>query len=214
MHTIWKEWLKDETTAPYFLSIREFIRNEIMAGKVIYPDPKDFFNALKHDPTNIKVVILGQDPYHNPNEAHGLSFSVLNKKPPPSLMNIYKELETEGFVPKKDGNLTYWADQGILLLNTYLSVEKNTPKSHRKIGWEKFTDACITQLNQHLENVVYILWGNDALTKDHLIDHNKNLVLKSAHPSFFSAHRGFFGNNHFRLTNDYLKKIGKAEIVW
>jgi len=207
---------------PYFKSddwknLANFVRQEYLT-KTIYPHPKNIFNAFNSTPFNkVKVVIIGQDPYHNPGQAHGLCFSVPDGvTPPPSLKNIYKEIENDLRI-KKDftkGTLTNWSKQGIFLINAVLTVQKNQAGSHAKKGWEEFTDEVIKQLSSKKENLVFLLWGNYAKQKGLLIDHNKHLILESAHPSPFSAYNGFFDCKHFSQTNIYLKQNNLLEIQW
>jgi uracil-DNA glycosylase len=213
----WKEALKTEFTKPYFLQITTFLRGEKMAGKIIYPPGSLIFNAYNTTPLeNVKVVILGQDPYHGPGQAHGLCFSVANGvRPPPSLVNMFKELNTDIGMPlPSHGNLTKWAEQGVFLLNASLTVQAASPMSHAKIGWADFTDATIKKISDLKQHVVFLLWGKFAQEKQSLIDETKHLVLKAAHPSPLSAHNGFFGCKHFSKTNDYLVKNGVAPIDW
>ena len=212
----WKEVLKDEFEKDYFINLTNFIKKEYLSGKAIYPKPSNIFNAFNLCPLdNVKVVIIGQDPYHEPNQAHGLCFSVQKGvNYPPSLVNIYKEIENDlGYKSVTNGDLSYWAEQGILLLNSSLTVKAHYAGSHSGIGWEIFTDSVIKILS-YKEGIVYLLWGSFAQKKAEIIDINKNLVLKSVHPSPLSAHRGFFGNHHFSKTNQYLKSLGKKEIIW
>lgn len=212
----WKEVLKDEFEKDYFINLTNFIKKEYLSGKVIYPKHSNIFNAFNLCPLdNVKVVIIGQDPYHEPNQAHGLCFSVQKGvNYPPSLVNIYKEIENDlGYKSVTNGDLSYWAEQGILLLNSSLTVKAHYAGSHSGIGWEIFTDSVIKILS-YKEGIVYLLWGSFAQKKAEIIDINKNLVLKSVHPSPLSAHRGFFGNHHFSKTNQYLKSLGKKEIIW
>ena len=214
----WKELLQDEFKKDYMINLRTFLQKAKEEGLTIYPSNKLIFNAFNHTPFNkVKVVILGQDPYHGYNQAQGLSFSVQkNMKFPPSLQNIFKELqaEFEDFKYPSHGDLTQWADQGVLLLNATLSVEANKAGSHQNQGWETFTDKVISTISDHQTGVVFLLWGKFAQAKAELINVNKHHVLTSAHPSPFSAHTGFFGNDHFKKTNDILKKNGEAEIDW
>jgi uracil-DNA glycosylase len=213
----WKELLRQEFTKPYFLQIVGFLKMEKLAGKTIYPPGPLIFNAFNcTPPSNVKVVILGQDPYHGPGQAHGLSFSVPDGiNPPPSLVNIFKELGTDIGLPfPKHGNLTAWADRGVLLLNASLTVRANEPMSHAKIGWAEFTDTVITLISGHKQQLVFLLWGKFAQEKQALIDETKHLVLKAAHPSPFSADRGFLGCRHFSKTNEYLMKKGIDPIDW
>lgn len=212
----WKDALKDEFEKDYFINLTNFIKKEYLSGKAIYPKPSNIFNAFNLCPLdNVKVVIIGQDPYHEPNQAHGLCFSVQKGvNYPPSLVNIYKEIENDlGYKSVTNGDLSYWAEQGILLLNSSLTVKAHYAGSHSGIGWEIFTDSVIKILS-YKEGIVYLLWGSFAQKKAEIIDINKNLVLKSVHPSPLSAHRGFFGNHHFSKTNQYLKNLGKKEIIW
>lgn len=213
----WKEALIEEFSKPYFESLSGFIRAEIASGKTIYPAGNLIFNAFNTTPIQeVKVVILGQDPYHNPGQAMGLSFSVpREQRLPPSLRNIYKELNDSLGIPKANhGDLTKWAEQGVFLLNAMLTVERNKPGAHKKSGWQDFTDAAIKAISSQRSNVVFLLWGAFARKKKELIDGSKHLILESAHPSPFSADKGFFGNNHFKLANDYLAEQGLATIDW
>lgn len=213
----WKKVLKDEFTRDYFLQIATFIKTEKAAGKMIYPPGTLFFNAFEKTPFNkVKVVLLGQDPYHNPGQAHGLSFSVpAGVAKPPSLINIFKELQSDvGIAPGVSGNLENWAVQGILLLNASLTVRKNEPGSHSKIGWIEFTDAVIRKISELKTGVVFLLWGKFAQDKQVLIDETKHHVLKAAHPSPFSADKGFFGCKHFSKTNEFLMQEGMQPIDW
>ena len=214
----WKEVLKNEFTKPYFLEIATFLKIEKNAGKIIYPPGPLIFNAFNQTPFNkIRVVIIGQDPYHNPGQAHGLSFSVPNGiKPPPSLVNIYKEIQSDLGIPMPSsyGNLTDWAQQGVLLLNAMLTVRANEPASHSKIGWMNFTDTVISKISDEKKGIIFLLWGKFAQEKQLLIDETKHFVLKAAHPSPLSAHTGFFGCKHFSKTNDLLTKQGLTPINW
>ncbi|MEI9934212.1 MAG: uracil-DNA glycosylase [Ferruginibacter sp.] len=214
----WKKVLKDEFTKLYFLEIVTFLKTERALGKTIYPPGPLIFNAFNQTPFDkVKVVILGQDPYHGVGQAHGLSFSVPNGiKPPPSLINIYKEIQTDIGVamPANYGNLTKWAEQGVLLLNAVLTVRANEPASHSKIGWMNFTDAVIQKLSDEKKGIVFLLWGRFAQDKQVLIDETKHHVLKAAHPSPFSADKGFFGCKHFSKTNELLSKEGLSPIDW
>lgn len=212
----WKEVLKDEFKKGYFINLVGLIR-DAYTNKIVYPKSDEIFNAFKLCPfSQTKVVIIGQDPYHEPNQAHGLCFSVLEPTPiPPSLRNIYKEIEQDlGIEPKKSGDLTLWAKQGVLLINATLTVEAHKAGSHQKKGWEKFTDSVIHNLANEKQGIVFLLWGSYAQKKGEFIDQTKHLVLKSVHPSPLSAYRGFFGNNHFSQTNNYLVKQGKESINW
>lgn len=213
----WKEVLKDEFTKDYFLQIVTFIKTEKATGKIIYPPGALIFNAFDKTPFDkVKVVLLGQDPYHNPGQAHGLSFSVPpGIAKPPSLINIFKELQSDlGIAPSVDGNLEKWATQGVLLLNASLTVRRNEPGSHSKIGWIEFTDAVIKKISEEKKGVVFLLWGRFAQDKQALIDETKHHVLKAAHPSPFSADKGFFGCRHFSKTNEFLVKDGSQPIDW
>lgn len=213
----WKAKLLPEFAKPYMEQLKSFLREQSAAKKTIYPRGSEFFAALNHTPfEKVKVVILGQDPYHGPNQAHGLCFSV---KPgvdiPPSLKNIYKEMKTDlGIDQPAHGYLESWADQGVLLLNATLSVEAGRAGSHQNKGWEQFTDAVIDHLNREREGLVFVLWGSYAQKKGQFIDAEKHLVLKGPHPSPLSAHRGFFGCRHFSKINEYLKSRGQAPIDW
>lgn len=212
----WKEALREEFQKPYFYQLRDFLVAEKKAHPVYPPGPL-IFNAYRHTPLNkVKVVILGQDPYHGPGQAHGLCFSVPEGIPiPPSLVNIYKEIKCDlGMDVKGGGDLTKWADQGVLLLNATLTVRANQAGSHQKKGWETFTDATITLVSNRLEGVVFMLWGRYAQNKATLIDSNRHLVLKAAHPSPLSAYNGFFGCRHFSKANDYLVQTGREPIRW
>jgi uracil-DNA glycosylase len=213
----WKALLKDEFTKAYFLQIVTHLKMEKAAGRIIYPPGKLIFNAFEKTPLDhLKVVILGQDPYHGPGQAHGLSFSVADGvKPPPSLVNIFKEMHADLGLPiPTKGNLTHWAEQGVLLLNASLTVRANEPNSHSKIGWTDFTDSVIRHISAAKQHIVFILWGKFAQDKQVLIDETKHLVLKAAHPSPFSADKGFFGCRHFSKTNDYLVKNGIGPVDW
>lgn len=218
LHDEWKRALANEFQAPYMQALRAFIASEKQQGKIIYPSGQLFFNALNTTPlSNVKVVILGQDPYHGPNQAHGLSFSV--KKgvpPPPSLINIYKEIYQDLGIPlAKHGELTHWAEQGVLLLNSVLSVEAGLAASHQGQGWEAFTDAIIRVLNDECEHLVFMLWGAYAQRKGRFVDTHKHLVLKAVHPSPLAANRGgWFGNKHFSQANQYLEGHGLSAIDW
>jgi uracil-DNA glycosylase len=212
----WKEALKDEFDQPYFQGIVSFLKNEKAAGKVIYPPGGLIFNAFDTTPfEKVKVVVLGQDPYHNPGEAMGLCFSVpKGVRTPPSLVNIYKELQTDvGASIPSHGDLTAWAQQGVFLLNAMLTVEKNQAASHQKIGWQTFTDAVIRKLSQQREHLVFMLWGGFAKKKKELIDTSRHLVLEAAHPSPLAG-GAFFGCRHFSQANDYLAKHGYAPVDW
>lgn len=212
----WKKSLKDEFDKEYFVNLTNFVRLEYQT-KLIFPPAKLIFNAFEHTPFNrVKVVILGQDPYHNIGQAHGLAFSVNEGiQQPPSLVNIFKEIETDLNIPRPiSGNLIRWADQGVLLLNATLTVEAHKAGSHQKKGWEIFTDATIRKLSEERTDLVFLLWGAYAQKKEELIDNNKHLILKTVHPSPLSAHRGFFGCKHFSKTNEFLKSKNIDPILW
>ena len=212
----WNELLKDEFSKDYYLSLREFLKNEYTT-KIIYPDKYDIFNALHYTSyKDVKVVILGQDPYHGPNQAHGLSFSVSpGVKIPPSLLNIYKELNSDlGCYIPNNGYLKKWADQGVLLLNTSLTVRAGEANSHKNKGWEIFTDKIISLVNEKDDPVVFLLWGNNAISKKKLITNDKHLILSSVHPSPLSASRGFFGSKPFSKINQFLISVNKKPIDW
>ncbi|WP_404296849.1 uracil-DNA glycosylase [Halomonas sp.] len=213
----WQQWLGDEFEAPYMHALRDFLAAEKTARKVIYPHSSEWFRAFDLTPLNaVKVVILGQDPYHGPNQAHGLCFSVrAGVRVPPSLVNIYKELADDvGFQPVAHGNLESWAHQGVLLLNASLTVEQGNAGSHRGKGWETFTDRAIAAVSEHAEPSVFLLWGSHARQKKALIDSSRHLVLESPHPSPLSAHRGFFGNHHFSRANAFLVEHGRTPVDW
>lgn len=212
----WNNFLKEEFEKEYYKNLRNFLIQEYKT-KIIFPDKYDIFNALHLTSyKDTKVVILGQDPYHGENQAHGLSFSVKKGVPkPPSLTNIFKEISSDiGCYIPNNGNLEKWANQGVLLLNTVLTVIKGMPNSHKNKGWETFTDKIIKTLNEKESPVVFLLWGNNAKQKEALITNKNHLVLKSVHPSPFSANNGFFGNKHFSKTNEFLKSNGLGEIDW
>lgn len=212
----WKSQLVGEFKKEYFLKLTEFVKEEYAKNR-IYPPGSQIFNAFDHCPfDNVKVVIIGQDPYHGPNQAHGLCFSVNEGVPmPPSLLNIFKEIHDDlGKPMPSNGSLVRWADQGVLLLNATLTVKAGTPGSHQNKGWEEFTDAAISKVSELKEHIVFMLWGAYAQKKGSIIDRNKHLVLESPHPSPFSAHRGFLGNRHFSKANEYLEKKGKKPIEW
>ena len=216
MEPSWKERLKEEFDKPYFEELITFVREEYRTHTVYPPGPL-IFNAFAHCPFDrVKVVILGQDPYHEPGQAHGLCFSVQDGTPfPPSLVNIFKEIQNELETPiPVSGNLQRWADQGVLLLNATLTVRAHQAGSHQKRGWETFTDAVIRCLAEERSHIVYLLLGSFAQKKGEVIDASRNLVLKSAHPSPLSAYRGFFGNGHFSQANDYLMTTGQTPIEW
>lgn len=212
----WRDILEKEFEKDYFLKLVDFIKSDIKSHK-IYPPGKLIFNAFeKCSFEEVSVVILGQDPYHGPNQANGLCFSVNDGiKPPPSLINIFKEIKNDlGKEIPSSGNLERWANQGVLLLNATLTVRAHVAGSHQKKGWEQFTDAVIEKVSQLKENIVFVLWGAYAQKKGEVIDGTKHLILKSPHPSPFSADRGFFGNKHFSKTNEYLIQHGKKPIDW
>lgn len=214
----WLEVLHEEFGKDYMVQLRQFLKNEKDAGIKIYPKGTDIFNAFWKTPfSELKVVVLGQDPYHGENQAHGLSFSVQKGITiPPSLRNIYKELTTDipGFATPGHGNLTEWAEQGVMLLNASLTVRAGTPGSHQKKGWEEFTDQVIKTISDKKQGVIFILWGAFAQAKAELIDKTKHYIIKSPHPSPFSADRGFFGSRPFSKTNEILIKEGKTPINW
>jgi uracil-DNA glycosylase len=217
IETSWKEALKAEFDKPYFLQIATHLKTERATGITIYPAGSLIFNAFDKTPFDkVKVVLLGQDPYHGQGQAMGLSFSVPpGIHPPPSLVNIYKELNKDiGMPVPSTGDLTKWATQGVLLLNAVLTVRANEPASHSKIGWMDFTDAVIKKISEEKKGIVFLLWGRFAQDKQVLIDETKHYVLKAAHPSPFSADKGFFGCKHFSRTNDLLMKQGLAPIDW
>ena len=213
----WKEVLKDEFNKDYFQHIVTFIKAEKATGKIIYPPGPMIFNAFFKTPfDDVRVIILGQDPYHNPGQAHGLSFSVPDGvTKPPSLINIFKELKSDiGIEIPASGNLEKWAGRGVFLLNSFLTVRKNEPGSHSKIGWQDFTDMVIQKLSSSKKGLVFLLWGKFAYDKQALIDETHHHVLKAAHPSPFSADKGFFGCRHFSQTNELLAKEGLPPIDW
>lgn len=213
----WKAVLGDEFAQPYMRNLKDFLRAEKAAGKQIFPKGAEYFRALDLTPLDeVRVVILGQDPYHGAGQAHGLCFSV---KPgvriPPSLVNIYKELQSDlGIAPARHGFLEHWAQQGVLLLNSVLTVEEARAASHQGQGWERFTDAVIRAVNEDCEHVVFMLWGSYAQKKAAFVDGSRHLVLKAPHPSPLSAHNGFFGCRHFSQANDYLLSKGRNAIDW
>lgn len=213
----WLNVLGEEFDQPYMQQLREFLKQQKNSGKVIYPPGSQWFSAFNDTPFDkVRVVILGQDPYHGPNQAHGLCFSVLpGVKVPPSLVNIYKELESDlGIEKPKHGCLTSWAKQGVLLLNATLTVEQANAGAHQGKGWEQFTDQAIRAINDQCDAVVFLLWGSHAQKKGAFIDQSRHLVLKSVHPSPLSAYRGFLGCKHFSATNDYLRQQGMQPIDW
>ena len=215
MHDGWKPFLESEFNKPYFQELSRFLANAY-STKTIFPKKTQVFRAFTTDLNQVKVVILGQDPYHTPGAAHGLAFSVPDTAPiPPSLQNIYKEIDNEyGEHHNQTGNLKSWQSQGVLLLNNVLTVEAHQAGSHRGKGWEIFTEATIKYLNETRPHLVFMLWGRDARSKAPLLDKDKHLVLESPHPSPLSAYHGFFGNNHFRLCNDFLRSHNETEIIW
>jgi len=213
----WKEALQKEFDKDYFVKLTNFVREEYLSGKTIYPAAKNIFNAFNLCPLDsVRVVIIGQDPYHEPGQAHGLCFSVESGVDlPPSLINIYKEIESDlGRKSITHGDLTSWAEQGVLLLNATLTVRAHAAASHAGHGWEEFTDSVIKTVAENRKNVVYMLWGSYAQKKAEFVDNKSNLVLKSAHPSPLSAYRGFFGNHHFSQANNYLVENGYKAIDW
>ncbi len=213
----WQSVLADEFDAPYMQELKKFLRAEKDAQKIIYPHSSNWFHALETTPLDqVKVVILGQDPYHQPGQAHGLCFSVLpGVKTPPSLQNMYKELETDlNIPPANHGYLENWAKQGVLLLNSVLTVENSKANAHQGKGWEQFTDKIISTVNQQCEHVVFLLWGSYSQKKGAIIDTKRHLVLKAPHPSPLSAYRGFFGCRHFSQANNYLITHNKTTIDW
>ncbi|ALS03039.1 uracil-DNA glycosylase [Enterococcus silesiacus] len=216
IHNSWQNVLEEEFTKDYYLKLRDFLKQEY-SQQTIYPDMYHIYSALELTPyEDVKVVILGQDPYHGPNQAHGLSFSVQpGVKTPPSLMNIYKELQEDlGYPLVSHGFLESWAKQGVLLLNTVLTVRNGQAYSHRGQGWENLTDAIIKKLNEREQPIVFILWGKPAQEKIKMIDTNKHIIIKSPHPSPLAAHRGFFGSKPFSKTNQALEQLGETPINW
>ncbi len=218
LETSWLPVLKQEFRKPYMQELQDFLNQEKLNNTIIYPNFDDIFNAFNTTVyNNVRVVILGQDPYHGANQAHGLSFSVQKGvNIPPSLKNIFKELQSDisDFIPPPHGNLTHWAQQGVLLLNATLTVEANKPASHQNVGWEKFTYEVVKMLSNNKSQVVFILWGKFAQKYADLIDSQKHYIIQSAHPSPFSVHRGFFGSKPFSKANAYLKQNGLQEIDW
>lgn len=217
LHPSWQAVIGDELHKPYMEALRDFLKQEKAAGKIIYPPGPLIFNAFNHTPfEKVKVVIIGQDPYHGPDQAHGLSFSVPKGVDlPPSLQNIFKEIAADlNIKMSRNGDLTTWAEQGVLLLNATLTVEQAKAGAHQNKGWEQFTDAAIAALNQHREHLVFVLWGSYAQKKGNVIDAKRHLVLKSVHPSPLSAHRGFFGNHQFSTINQYLIDHQQTPINW
>lgn len=215
MHDSWKPFLQSEFAKPYFQELSKFL-HEAYQHTQVFPAKPQVFRAFTTDLDSVKVVILGQDPYHTPGAAHGLAFSVPDSQPiPPSLVNIYKEIDNEyGLHANKTGNLKSWQEQGVLLLNNVLTVEAHKAGSHRGRGWETFTEATVKYLNEKRPHLVFLLWGRDARSKKNLIDTSKHLILESAHPSPLSAFNGFFGNGHFLKANDFLNEHDLTEIDW
>lgn len=215
MHESWKEFLGAEFEKPYFKELSDFLHKEY-DEKTIFPPKQQVFSAFTTDLNSVKVVILGQDPYHTPGAAHGLAFSVPPTQPiPPSLKNIYKEIDSDiGRHALKTGCLVSWQKQGVLLLNNVLTVEAHKAGSHRGKGWEIFTEAVVKYLNENRPHLVFILWGRDARNKKSWIDGSRHLILEAAHPSPLSAYNGFFGCRHFSKANEFLKKTGQEGIVW
>lgn len=218
LESSWLNVIGDEFEKPYMKALKSFLQEEKQKGLTVYPKGSDIFNAFNHTPFNeVKVVILGQDPYHGPHQAHGLSFSVQKGIAiPPSLKNMYKELSSEfsDFKVPNHGNLTAWADQGVLLLNATLTVRAHEAGSHQNKGWETFTDKVITELSAQRKGLVFLLWGRYAQQKESLIDSKKHHILKAAHPSPFSAYNGFFGSGHFLKANEFLVQQGLTPIDW
>ena len=217
IHPSWLPHLEEQLASPAMAQLREFLAGELQRGKTIYPHGKHIFNALKYTSFDeLKVVIVGQDPYHGPGQAHGLCFSVQRGvQPPPSLVNIFKEQQQDlGLTPPSHGDLTSWAQQGVLLLNNVLTVEARKAGSHRSRGWEQFTDQVIAAINEHKQNVIFLLWGSAAQSKGEVISPLRHHVLKAPHPSPLSAHRGFFGCRHFSKANQILQGIKSAPIQW
>lgn len=213
----WAERLAGEFELPYMQRLQQFLSAQVAAGKTLFPPSEQVFRALEITPfKTVKVVILGQDPYHGPGQAHGLSFSVQNGvKPPPSLVNIYKELEQDvGITRPTHGDLSAWARQGVLLLNSVLTVEQGNAGAHQGQGWESFTDAVIERLNRERDQLVFMLWGSYAQKKGQFIDRERHCVLQAPHPSPLSAHRGWFGSGHFSAANVYLRGTGQTPIDW
>lgn len=213
----WKFALETEFEDPYMADLKSFLVSEKKAGKLIFPKGSEYFRALDLTPLDeVKVVILGQDPYHGEGQAHGLCFSVRpGVRIPPSLVNIYKEMEADlGIAPAKHGFLEHWAEQGVLLLNSVLTVEQGKAAAHQGKGWERFTDAVIRTVNEECDGVVFILWGAYAQKKAAFVDEERHLVIKSAHPSPLSAHNGFLGSKPFSKANEYLQSIGKDPVDW
>lgn len=217
LHTSWLDVMADEFDKPYMATLRDYLAHQRQQGKVIYPAGANWFAAFNFTPFDaVKVVVLGQDPYHGPGQAHGLCFSVLpGVEIPPSLRNIYQELQTDlGIEPASHGCLSHWAEQGVLLLNATLTVERGNAGAHQGKGWEEFTDRAIHELNDRRDGLVFLLWGSYAQKKGAFIDSSRHFVLKAPHPSPLSAYRGFFGCRHFSKTNEYLMRHGVDPIDW
>ena len=217
LHPSWLTHLREEFSNPSMTRLRQFLQAELAQGKTIYPHGKDIFRALTSTPMDaLKVVIIGQDPYHGPGQAHGLSFSVLpGIRPPPSLVNIFKEQKRDlGITQPNHGHLLSWAEQGVLMLNNVLTVEAGQAASHQNQGWEEFTDRIVEVVNRHRENIIFLLWGSAAQRKGKDIDPLRHHILKAPHPSPLSAHRGFLGCRHFSKTNQILEKIDLPPIQW
>ena len=217
IHPSWMQKIGSEFDKDYMKSLKGFLSTELKSGKIIYPKETDYFSAFDHTPFDkVRVVIIGQDPYHGACQAHGLCFSVKKGVPqPPSLQNIFKELKSDlGIEPPTHGNLEEWANQGVLLLNAVLTVEADNAASHQSKGWEQFTDEIIRRLNDERESLVFVLWGSYAQKKAAFVDRNKHFVIESPHPSPLSSYRGFFGSKPFSKINNYLKSKGKKPIDW
>ncbi len=217
MHPKWKDILKEEFNKDYYKNIELFLKKQEKESKIIFPKKENIFKTLTISPEETKIIIIGQDPYHGENQANGLAFSIeKGQKIPPSLRNIFKEIELEFGckMSKKNGDLSPWLYQGVLLLNTILTVEKSIPGAHKDIGWDIFTDAIIKKISDNYDKKIFILWGAHASKKEQIINKNKHLILTSNHPSPFSAYRGFFGNNHFKKANDFLIKNNQKPINW
>jgi uracil-DNA glycosylase len=213
----WIKYIGDEFSKPYMVELESFLSKEIESGKMIYPRPQHYFAALNATPfEEVKAVIIGQDPYHGPEQAHGLSFSVpLGIRKPPSLQNIFKELKSDlGIEIPKNGDLHLWAKQGVLMLNNVFTVEEGKPASHQRCGWENLSDRIVNEINQKKQHVVFILWGAHAQKKAMQVDRKKHFVIESPHPSPLSSHRGFFGSKPFSKTNEYLQQCGLKGIDW
>ncbi len=217
VHKNWGSFFHEEASKDYFKSLIERINDDIRTEKIIYPEYNNIFKCFEDDIEKISVIILGQDPYHGENQANGLAFSVnKNIKVPPSLRNIFKEIESQFNISMdyKNGDLTYLKEQGVLLLNSVLTVEKSKPGSHKNIGWEIFSDNVIKYLSNNFDKKIFILWGNFSISKAKIIDQNKHIVLTSPHPSPLSAYQGFWGNNHFKMVNKFLSENNKKPIIW